>query len=662
MIISFGSFSQTSSQTITVISPNGGENWQANSTQLIKWESKDVDKVKIEYSLDNGLSWEIIVQSVDAYLGEYSWVTADAKTPYVLIRISDVYNPIVYDLSDEDFALVFNEKNPLNKSAQVSSTTIKIMPLGDSITWGTNPEDANSPGFRRSLNFQLSNAGYNVDFVGSLSGGLPNDFDRNNEGHPGWSAGAPIYDPSNNMHTYLPGFLSSADPAVVLLLMGTNDITEDGNAWEKTDQEVAQAIVNLLDEIYTYNPDIVIFVAKIIDRADFQKGHDKTVSTNSLLPGIINSLPTAQKQKITIVDMYTALGEYYYNHSNLNFTYGTDNLHSLHPNNTGYQAMANTWFSALQSFYQPTLAIPPDNSTDQAINLSLSWSAPPAASVLSVAYDLQVAVDMNFTNIVFEDASISGTSASPTGLLYGTKYYWRVKIPGYGWSVVRNFTTAPLSVLIKVFLEGPYGSGTMSTALNTASYLPLSQPYFGSPWGYAGGENVSSGFFAANPLIVDWVLVELRSSTTNVTATKAAFLKNDGNIVDLDGTSSLKFSGIPGMAYYIVVKHRNHLAVMSSLGVSTNPINYDFTSGDGSQFYGANAASEVESGVWAMYAGDIYQDKQITTSDYTVWYNDAVAGNSGYIDSDCDLDGQANTSDYTFWYNNAIVGISSKVP
>ena len=136
LVTSFGSFSQTSSQTITVTSPNGGESWQANSTQFIKWESKNIDKVKIEYSLDNGLSWGTIAESVDASLGQYAWTAADVKTPYVLIRISDVYNPSVYDVSDQDFTLNISEKNKgINKSAQLSSTPIKIMPLGDSITW-----------------------------------------------------------------------------------------------------------------------------------------------------------------------------------------------------------------------------------------------------------------------------------------------------------------------------------------------------------------------------------------------------------------------------------------------------------------------------------------------------------------------------------------------
>ena len=78
-ILSSGTY-QVFAQSITITSPNGGENWEAKSVQLIKWQSENVNKVKLEYSLDNGLSWGIIVLSVDASLGEYSWVTADAKT------------------------------------------------------------------------------------------------------------------------------------------------------------------------------------------------------------------------------------------------------------------------------------------------------------------------------------------------------------------------------------------------------------------------------------------------------------------------------------------------------------------------------------------------------------------------------------------------------
>ncbi len=76
---------------------------------------------------------------------------------------------------------------------------------------------------------------------------------------------------------------------------------------------------------------------------------------------MINSLPTAQKEKITLVDMYSALGDYYYNHSNSNFTYQSgSSLHNAHPNTNGYQVLANTWFNAIQNYYQPALALPGD--------------------------------------------------------------------------------------------------------------------------------------------------------------------------------------------------------------------------------------------------------------------------------------------------------------
>ena len=65
-----------------------------------------------------------------------------------------------------------------------SDAMIRIMPLGDSITWGTGSSD--QTGYRRSLFLSLTGAGYPVDFVGSRSNGIPNDFDKFHEGHGGF--------------------------------------------------------------------------------------------------------------------------------------------------------------------------------------------------------------------------------------------------------------------------------------------------------------------------------------------------------------------------------------------------------------------------------------------------------------------------------------------
>ena len=219
-----------------------------------------------------------------------------------------------------------------------------------------------------------------------------------------------------------------------------------------------------------------------------------------------------------------------------------------------------------------------------------------------------------------------------------------------------------LKVMSKIFLEGPYSSSSMSTSLN--SELPTTQPYSDLPWSYAGSENVESGFFTNHTNIADWVLVELRSDETTVVSSRAAFITDDGSIVNLDGTSPVKFNAFPGN-YYIVIKHRNHLAVMSASKVSLpNVIPYDFTLGDGSQFYPGDGegAKQLEPGIWGMAAGDANGDEQVTTLDYDAWLSDARSSATGYINTDMNLDGQTTTLDYDVWLPNAREAKISQVP
>ena len=69
---------------------------------------------------------------------------------------------------------------------------------------------------------------------------------------------------------------------------------------------------------------------------------------------------------------------------------------------------------------------------------------------------------------------------------------------------------------------------------------------------------------------MDWILVQLRTGTAASTAvqTRAAFLMSDGSIHDIDGSNRVNFIGLSSGSYYIVVIHRNHLAVMSHDPVS----------------------------------------------------------------------------------------------
>ncbi len=196
---------------------------------------------------------------------------------------------------------------------------------------------------------------------------------------------------------------------------------------------------------------------------------------------------------------------------------------------------------------------------------------------------------------------------------------------------------------LKVFLQGPYNDGSMSTTLLTNGYIPLTQPYNISPWYYSGNESVS----AIPAGTVDWILVELRTGTTPSTTvtTRAGFLKSDGRVVDLDGNSPLRMPGEETGNYYVVIHHRNHLSVMSSSAVSlsnTGSTLYDFTTGS-SQYYGTGGARDLGSRVWGMYGGEGNGSGIMTVADY----NAALAERDvvGYNDRDYNLSGIVSIND-----------------
>ena len=180
---------------------------------------------------------------------------------------------------------------------------------------------------------------------------------------------------------------------------------------------------------------------------------------------------------------------------------------------------------------------------------------------------------------------------------------------GYvGWSYIRLITQSYAN--LKVFLQGSYTGGAMTTSLNSAGMIPVHHPFNDTLdiWNYTGSER----FYNLPADVVDWVLVELRTGTAaNTTVGKrAALLKSDGSIVDIDGSSQLEFKGVVPGNYYIVVRHRNHLAIMSANPVTlsfTNSSLYDFSTAQ-TQAYGTEPMADLGGNVFGMYAGDANQD------------------------------------------------------
>lgn len=121
--------------------------------------------------------------------------------------------------------------------------------------------------------------------------------------------------------------------------------------------------------------------------------------------------------------------------------------------------------------------------------------------------------------------------------------------------------TNPIGISVKVFLEGSYDSGTMNTGLQTGGHLPLESPYD------------ATAVFSIPEDVVDWVMVELRTLVdgSGDNYTKSGFLRNDGVVVNPDGSEPLTFSAPEG-DYFIAVIHRNHLGAMSADKVGVGPV------------------------------------------------------------------------------------------
>ncbi len=104
--------SNLSTFPIQVLSPNGGENFETNTTASISWIHSDstFQYVKIEYTFDSCKTWNLITEEVNIDSESINWNIPNTPSEYCKIRISDTQDSIKYDISDNFFTI----KNPLS--------------------------------------------------------------------------------------------------------------------------------------------------------------------------------------------------------------------------------------------------------------------------------------------------------------------------------------------------------------------------------------------------------------------------------------------------------------------------------------------------------------------------------------------------------------------
>jgi len=184
-----------------------------------------------------------------------------------------------------------------------------------------------------------------------------------------------------------------------------------------------------------------------------------------------------------------------------------------------------------------------------------------------------------------------------------------------------NTIVSANELAIKAFLQGPFkvNKSLMDDDLRKKGFIPLTEPYTGIPsfihFGEGGGESVTTEVLevSGDNAIVDWVFLELRagSDSTLVVATRSALIQRDGDVVEVDGESNVKFV-VPDGAYYVTIKHRNHLGIMTAepmMVTTTNATIIDFTIAS-TTTYGSYAQLELGDKM-ALRGGNTNPDKFI---------------------------------------------------
>jgi lysophospholipase L1-like esterase len=201
-----------------------------------------------------------------------------------------------------------------------NGTPCKILPLGDSITFGIQFEGA----YRVELFSKAVSANKKITFVGSQMNGPTTvsgmTFPRSHEGHSGFT-----------IDQMVPFVASDAQyaPNIILLHIGTNDtyMSNPGGAPTR--------LQSLVDMILTAYPNTLLVVAKIVPYPS-QMANVNTF--NATIPGLVASR-AAMGKHILLADLNTGF--------NVPTMLSSD---TIHPNQTGYNFMGDTWYSVIGSY------------------------------------------------------------------------------------------------------------------------------------------------------------------------------------------------------------------------------------------------------------------------------------------------------------------------
>jgi len=227
-----------------------------------------------------------------------------------------------------------------------------------------------------------------------------------------------------------------------------------------------------------------------------------------------------------------------------------------------------------------------------------------------------------------------------------------------GSTLVSHFARVRMSptLHVRAFLEGPFNTfdQIMDSDLAQLGAIPFTEPFTALGYvhsGGGGGEVAPASIYSTGSTnaIVDWILLELRDATNPsvVVASKSALLQRDGDVVSNDRTPIEPFGPDPHGSFFIAVRPRNHLGVMTAdpMRIDLSPLvdltepgvdTYGISAMNTSPFYNLLWSGDVNFDGVVKYTGaGNDRDPILTRIGGTLPTNTAI----GYFQEDVDMSG-----------------------
>jgi len=244
--------------------------------------------------------------------------------------------------------------------------TIKIMPVGDSITFGMG-EDG---GYRKYLDYFMKQKGYTgIDLVGPEGGGGGGwpwgggggtsftyngqtvEYDGDHAGYSGFQIKQPAsWGQDSSLYNKLKekNAIKTYQPDVILLIIGTNDMT--ANRPQSDCANDLRDLVNyMLDDMPAGGK---VYMGSIPEFTEYGGNPERVASYNSTVKSVADEFRASGKN-VEFADVHGALD-------------GMNDIGSdrLHPNGKGYEKIGRFWADTLDEYFSASAPAPTDAPTE----------------------------------------------------------------------------------------------------------------------------------------------------------------------------------------------------------------------------------------------------------------------------------------------------------